>query len=356
MRYIQKKLILSTFFYMHDNKIHIINSEILPVLESLSTDFTEDIQSMFEDLKKNLSMYDIEYDELRSVLNPSAETWAFVFNADDLSRHIKCNYIDYLITKASKCLLSESKCVFLGGDLCVDKHNIKRYQIILKDNNVDTSLVFKTTLCAIVIINISPFYADIVRKTFLDESSFLFDSNITKPTIDKYALTCYLVQKNIKLGRKLLYKTPEPGDNCNYSGINFVDNEYKLCPIEECLYLVFLTARLLQLAAPFSEIRYCVKSFFDIEIKDYPKIIVAEEKIKYLEENKNIKLSSIQIEDAIKKAFLTNQLFHISYTGFGEANSLNVNVVSYIDDKKCLFSLKWDLHCNEAKIITALPR
>lgn len=337
-------------------RIHIVNAGLLPILELFPFELTDSLQSTFSDLKKALDLYGVKYDDLRKVLTPSADTWAFVFDADSLAKSINGNYVDYLITKVAGNLPKESRCVFLAGDLCVDGHNYQRYQKILEDNGVDKSLVLKTTLCAIVIINLSTFAAKAIGDMLFDEPTYLFSADITNPDINKFALSYCLIQKNIKFGRKLLYAVSEPGDACNYSGVIFNGQEYQLCPIEDLSYSIFLRAKPAQIAAPFSELKYTVKVFFDVDVVEHPKIFVSEDKLKYLAESKNINLTSRQVEQAIDESFRANQPFHMSHTGFGEEKSLNMNLIAYIDDKKYTFAIKWDLKSNVAQLITAVPR
>ncbi|MGM9969657.1 MAG: hypothetical protein ACI35S_04590, partial [Anaeroplasma sp.] len=66
-------------------------------------------------------------------------------------------------------------------------------------------------------------------------------------------------------------------DRSNYSLINNEDNKHHLAPVLE-YYYTFLTAKPLQLSARMSELKNSVRAFFDIDIRDYPKIIITEEK------------------------------------------------------------------------------
>ena len=80
-----------------DNKkyIHIVSSEVMPILDLFPGGFTEKVQSTLSDLVKILAKYGIKYEELRSVLNPSANAYAFVFDADLLAESVFGNYIDH---------------------------------------------------------------------------------------------------------------------------------------------------------------------------------------------------------------------------------------------------------------------
>lgn len=336
--------------------IHLINAEILPILEYLSVDLTNDIQSSFGELKEVLGSFKINYKDFRSVLNPSADAWVYVFDIEELSKLANGNYIDYLITNASNQLQKESKCIFLAGDLIIDKHNYHVFQRIFRKNGKDESLLLKKDFCAITIINISNNYANILNEHFLQNTSYFFHQNITFPSIEKYAYTYRLVQKTIKLGNKLVYPIEDEGDECNYSGVVFSDKQYILCPIMSYYYSIFLTARLNQVMASFEELKYSVKSFYGVDLKDYPIIIVGDQKIEYIKKEKNICLTAQQIKDSVSEAFKLNQVFHISYTGYGEDTSMDINISTYINKKRYLFSFKWDLSNNTATLITAIPR
>lgn len=340
---------------INKNYIHIINSEILPIIDHFPFNFVKSIQSSLDELKEILQKYDVDYNDLRSVLDPTANVWAFVFDADSLYERIKTNYSEYLITEIINCLEPKSNCVFLTGDLLIENYNAYVYINVLKSVGINKEILSKTTLCAVVLINISESAANKINEHFKNEPNYLFYKNITTPSIEKYALTYCMIQKNIKLGKRLIYHVPEECDRSNYSGVVVSDSRYQLCPILDYYYHIFLDARPLQVIAPFDELKYSIKSFNGINNFTYPSLEITDDKLQYIKK-KNVNLTKVDIEKALSDALKTNQVFHISYTGFGEEDSLDMNVASYIKDKKYTFGLKWSFKDNTVRLITAIPR
>lgn len=338
------------------NYIHIINSEILPIVEELGFNYTDSMNEALDELRSKLQLKGIDYCSLRRPLSASANVFAYVFDADKLATELHyCNYISFLITKSADVLDNKINCIFLGGDLVVEKYNCKAYKMILNSHSVDNNLLNQTTICAIAIIGITKNVSMRIYDVLKQIDSFLFYSDITKPNIEKYALTYCLKQFNIKYKNNIIYSVPEPGDTANYSGIVENLNRYNLCPIDEFLYNVFLTARPYQIYAPFSELSYTIRMFCRKKTVSYPKIVINDEKIKYINNVKKIPINGNQAKELIEKSIRTNQIFHIAPTGFGDEDCIDLNIPINFENHLYDFGLKWNLKTNEILIITLVP-
>lgn len=336
--------------------LHLINSEIAPIIEEFAfTNYENAINETFDELKNKLSSYGITYSKLRNVLDSSNKVFAFVFNSDVLCKTIgNINYIHYILNVVIKNIDIRINCVFLGGDLIIENHSYRVYSNIFSEEGIESDELLKSNMCCLVVTGISKHAFDLLIGKIGVVPGYLFSKDITDPNITKYALTCHLIQLNIKYGKYIIYRTPETDDCCNYSGVVNDDSRFKLCPVEECLYFLFLTIRPFQIAAPIKELLYSIRFFKnDFNVKDYPRIMVTDAKVKYINTNKNIKLSRTQIEETISSAIRKNQVFHLAWTGYGESDCLDMNTMVNYENRNYVFALKWNLNTNVISLITA---
>lgn len=337
------------------NAIHIIGSEILDFFDNYD-EFrisTEDIKNDFAALSNYLNKNSIDYSKLRKVLNPTSRIFSFVFNCDFVED--KMNYITPYITKIANCLEKNMSCIFLSGDLIVNKNNYGVYSKIFSKHCYGLDYINKFNIFIIDVINLTPNYFSKITDELKKDRSFLFSMDITSPSIEKLAMTYMLPQICIKYKNKIIYRVSEEKDRLNYSLIDNEDNKYHLVPVLEYYYCTFLSAKPLQLSARMSELKNSVRAFFDIDIKDYPKIIITEEKYKYALEHTNISIEKDKICDLCFKSITKNQIYHLCKNDFSKAPELIFNITILIDEKEYLCSLGWNFDNNIARVITIYP-
>lgn len=307
-----------------------------------------DIQKDFEVLQNSLQSYGIEYNDLRSNLNPSTNLFAFLFNCDLIGDW----YGPYLNELVYSGLDKKANSVFFVGDILTDRINNFVYWKIFNDYYSNPDIIYKNNIYVVCVANISAYAFDKIRGSLTNEDSFLFGLDISKPSIEKYALTIGLIQKFIKLGDKLIYSSPELDDKFgNYSGM-LNDDSRKLCPIQEEYYSIFLTNPIVQFECDYNDLKYSIKSLYDIDINDYPCVNITCEKIKYINKHIGASFSSEQLVSSIKDSFLKNKIYHIAKSGYNEQNCMDLNLEIFIENKKYQAALKWHLESNIATIIT----
>lgn len=332
--------------------IHIIGSEILDIFDNCD-EFrisTKNIQNDFAILVNYLNKNSIDYSKLRKVLNPTSRIYSFVFNCDLVED--KMNYIAPYITKIANCLEKNMSCIFLSGDLIINKKNYDVYSKIFFEHNYGLDYINKFNIFIIDVINLTPNYFSKITDELKKDESFLFSMNITSPSFEKLGMTYMMSQNCIKFKNKLLYRVLEEGDISNYSLIDNKDNKYHLVPVLEYYYWTFLIAKPLQLSAEFSEIKNCVKAFFDIDIKDYPKIVITEEKYKYVLDHAKISIEKDKLCDLCFKSITKNQIYHLYQNNYSKEPELIFDITILIDGKEYLCSLGWNFNNNEARVIT----
>lgn len=332
--------------------IHIIGSEILDIFDSYD-EFrisTEDIKKDFTILTDYLSKNSIDYNKLRKVLNPTSRIYSFVFNCDFVEDQM--NYIATYITKIANCLEKNMSCIFLSGDLIVNKNNNSVYSKIFSEHCFDVDYINKFNIFIIDVINLTPYYFSKITNELKQDKSFLFSMDITTPSIEKLAMTYMLPQNCIKFKNKIIYSVLEETDKSNYSLIDNEDNKYRLVPVLEYYYFSFLSAKPLQISARMSELNNSVRAFFDINIKEYPKVSITEEKYKYALDHANISIEKDKLCDLCFKSITKNQIYHLNKNDYSKAPELIFNITIMIDDKEYLCSLGWNFDNNEARVIT----
>ena len=271
----------------NDNKkIHVLCSDILNILdrcEFLSYS-SSDLQKELDDLVFKLKENDVDYSSLRRVLDPMSSIFSFVFNADKIPT--KGNYIEYLMTIINNIINDEANCVYFAGDLILDEKNFNYYCKIFEKNNCSSEFLNKYNICLVNVLNISNFAFNKIINYFQKDESFLFGTNITEPSIDKYLLTYLIPQKTIKFGNKLIYEVSESDDFSNYSFINNDNKKYRLIPILDFHYHTFLTSKPFQIIGDYSDLKHSIKCIFDIDVKGYPEIYIDDSKIDYIKTKK----------------------------------------------------------------------
>ncbi len=236
--------------------IHTIDSTIVSMLKELgSEDETSDINIALDELKKDLSKYEIQYADLRSCLNPSANVFSFFFDADCVEKNYQ-SYGVYLNELVYQNLDKKSRCVFLIGNIIDNYKFIKLFE----KHYTHPEILEAHRIYTICLINIKEGTFAKLQEKLTFEPSFLFGLNISKPTYEKYLITCKLVQKCIKFENKILYSISEENDKSNYSGLKDGVKGREYCPIIEYNYITFLTNNVIQMIAPFDELRYAVKT------------------------------------------------------------------------------------------------
>ncbi|MCQ2794168.1 MAG: hypothetical protein MJ207_02235 [Bacilli bacterium] len=330
--------------------IHVINPDVLQIISSIFPKSTKKdlINKLFFEFKEKLSSYDINYSELRAPLEPSTNVFAFIFNSDSLPRS---NYIEPIINTAINVLDDKSKCAFLTGDLIIDQNKIWIYKKIFEDSGVDFNIIFKHNICVLAICNISDKTAEKIVEAFKNNGALLFSKNITFPTIEKFALTYFLVQNFVKDGKKLLYSVAEDGDKCNYTFVKVANGNFKLCPINDLYYITFLTARPQQIVALKDDLKYAICFYFDIKNIKMPKINVSDSKLKYVSENKKIVFQKDELKQLIANAINSNQISHMSARK-EDPFIIIFNVSIFYRNSKYKVALKWDFASNIVSVVT----
>ena len=329
--------------------IHTIDPTIVSMLKELgSKNETKDINNSLDELKKELASYEIQYADLRNCLNPSANVYSFFFDADYVEKKYPF-YGKYLNELVYQGLDKKSRCVFLVGDI-ID--NYKFFEIFEK-NYAYPGILEKHRIYTVCLINIKEGTFVDLKEKLTNESSFLFGLDISKPSYEKHLITCDLVQRCIKFGNKILYSIPEENDKSNYSGLNDGVEGREYCPIIEYNNITFLTNNVIQLYAPFDELKYAVKTQYNIEINEYPKIVVSEEKYKYVCEHICFLHSIDELKQSIEEAVKSNQAYHLTKTE-STSCSVKMNLGIMIEDHRYEAGVKWDLSDNKMELVTVI--
>ena len=343
--------------------VHIINGQTSVILDVIEDMFgIQEVRKQIRDdfllLKKYLHKYNIEYKFFRNVLSPYAKSYSYFFNADKLEMY---GYFNTLNRKIIKCLDDNSNAIFLGGDLIYSHKQMFLIKKILEEASINTDEFLISNYCNIIIVGISDYASKIIDEMFTRNiDGYKGFYNVTNPTHLKEYFMEFACQFSIKLGKKLIFPSPDHEDKtCDYSGFFIKEDvdmqkKYKLVPVPEDLYSTFLTYRPQVSEVDIKELLISLNMFYDIDKIEYPSIFISDSKVNYINKHIMANFSKEELESEIMDSLKKNQISHMTYTNLNECKSIDFNIPYYLNEKIYVVGCKWNFDENVVEVITII--